>query len=115
MASKIFYDCGCMEQGDQFFGCGKHRCSVHEIFDPRCETCPHCLQAESLKRLAQLSPAQAPLKELPTRSEIWDRYEMAVYGKIGNTIEKYHGERLDGFFDWLLDAGSPQPPSEERK
>lgn len=24
MASKIFYDCGCMEQGDQFFDCGKH-------------------------------------------------------------------------------------------
>lgn len=24
MASKLFYDCGCMEQGDQFFHCEEH-------------------------------------------------------------------------------------------
>jgi hypothetical protein len=25
MASKTFFQCGCMEQGDQFFHCEKHR------------------------------------------------------------------------------------------
>lgn len=30
MASKTFYDCGCMEQGDQGFVCEQHR-----VADPR--------------------------------------------------------------------------------
>ena len=25
MASKVFYDCGCMEQGDQYFACEQHK------------------------------------------------------------------------------------------
>jgi hypothetical protein len=68
--------------------------------------CPSCL-AKLSNRLKAEAREAAPLPAsaaLPTRSEIWDRYEMAAYGKVGNTFEVERRDRLQAFFDWLLAA-----------
>lgn len=49
-------------------------------------------------------------QEKLSRSEIWDRYEMAVFGKIGNTFEVRQAARLNAFFDWLASARAVVPP-----
>lgn len=40
------------------------------------------------------------------RTEIWERFELALYGKVGNTWEVGHARRLDAFFDWLIDQAA---------
>lgn len=64
MASKTFYECGCMEQGDQFFLCSKHKGRGVVATGP-----------------LKLEPADSPHPtEQPIQEEMIDRWVGAVAG-----------------------------------
>lgn len=62
MASKTFYECGCMEQGDQYFHCEQHKPGAG---GPAMSDLIQRLEAQAVKLARQMSACRAERGEPP--------------------------------------------------
>lgn len=59
-------------------------CAAHGSFDPRCETCPHCLHEQSIRRLSAVPVS--PQEELPPRPWRLDERDVEEHGAYGYSV-----------------------------
>lgn len=74
MASKVFYECGCMEQGDEEFPCAQHRQQAGEPSAPQKPEQGAEMRTleQATKRIEQLEAILAAIPDCPTcKGEGW--------------------------------------------